>query len=474
MMNKSMKHPVDDRAEPAVDRKGHNSGQLPCAAPKAEQIFSDKLAYDETFSCIQCGYCLPVCPTYETMGKETHSPRGRINLVKMAAEGKLTDIELLSDSIDRCLGCRACETACPTGVEYGRIYESAKTVIRDAKRNSKQVSRMESWILSKLFPQKKRMNRIGDLLWYYQKSGLPQAARKLRLNRVLPESIRSFEAVMPRVTRPSVRRHRPQRYRPPQGRPKLKAAFFSGCIMDAVFERTNYHSMELLRLAGCEVIPLRQETCCGALHAHAGEHEQAKELAKQNIMAAEKAEAEEHIDVIIDNAGGCGAMLVEYPELFRDDSEWRRRAQAFSAKVKDISEALTSLSPLPYQPPREHERRKVTYQRSCHLSNVQQVTEAPLRLIESIPGVELHEMEDRDKCCGSAGIYNIVNYDDSMDILNVKMDKVSRTDADVLLTTNPGCLLQMKLGIQRAGLEDHMRAEHLVDYLAEVCGISSE
>jgi glycolate oxidase iron-sulfur subunit len=431
------------------------------------------LAYNDTFNCVKCGYCLPACPTYVTMGKETHSPRGRIQLVKMAAEGKLKDFSLLSDSIDKCLGCRACETACPTGVKYGNIYESAKNVIQQKKQTSPMVRMGRTLLFRHLFPNKRLLNSLAGLLWLYQASGLEKLTNRLQLTSLLPQSISGFAKILPRQTSP-LKRYSRANILTPKERPKFRIAFFSGCIMDAMFERINRLSMQLLQAAGCEVVLVPKETCCGALHAHAGERELAKEMAKRNIAAFESLNERTEIDFVVNNAGGCGAMLVEYGHLLHDEPEWKERAERYAAKTKDISEILAQLDTLPFL---ENGNTKsgshiVTYQRSCHMTNVQKVTAPPLKLIRAVPGTELTEMEDKDKCCGSAGIYNVVNYEESMDILDVKMKSASKTLAQTVITTNPGCLLQMQLGIEREGLQDRMRAVHLVEFLAEACGIS--
>jgi glycolate oxidase iron-sulfur subunit len=428
------------------------------------------LAYDETFSCVQCGYCLPACPTYQTMGKETHSPRGRINLVKMTAEGKLTNLNLLADSIDKCLGCRACETACPTGVRYGKIYESAKSLLHLREEESSPSKGWKNILLHSVIPNKKRLNRLANFVWFYQRSGLQKIARHSGFLRLLPNHLGEFEALLPTLPSPVERAKRPVRF-PAQGKPKYRVAFFTGCVMDAIFEKINRLSMQLLQKAGCEVVMIEGETCCGALHAHTGDLETAKQLAKQNITAFEQAANREPLDFIVNNAGGCGAMLIEYDHLFRGDPEWEPRARTFVEKTRDISQVLTMTGPLPIVKQTNQKKEVVTYQRSCHMTNVQKVTKEPLQLIRSIPGIELREMEDPDKCCGSAGIYNIVNYNESMDILDDKMSTVKNTGATTIITTNPGCLLQMKMGIIREGLQDKVRAVHLVELLAEACGI---
>ncbi|MGI8316695.1 (Fe-S)-binding protein [Halobacillus mangrovi] len=422
------------------------------------QILQDKLNYDKTFDCVQCGYCLPACPTYETMERETHSPRGRINLVKMVAEGKAT-VNDLEDPIEKCLGCMACITVCPTNVQYGEILEGAKEVIDEQKEKTQLRQQTESFLFDEFFPSGTWMDTLGDMTWFYQKSGLQTMAKLTGASKMAPLHIEEFEKVLPEMPSPKRRRERVKRYI--RKRPSTaKVAFFTGCIMDSVFFYSNENTIELLLRSGAEVLIPEEQSCCGALHAHTGKTESAKELAKQNIDAFEK----ENVDYIINNAGGCGAKLVEYDHLFEEGTEWHKRAVRFVEKVKDFSEVLVDLDHLTFQKPLN---KTVTYQPSCHMTNVQGVTEAPLELIKKIPGVELKELDRPDFCCGSAGIYNIVNYEESMEILDVKMEDVCGVDPEGIVTSNPGCLLQMKLGVEREGLTGRSEAVHLVDLLME-------
>lgn len=423
----------------------------------------DKLAYDETFTCIQCGTCLPACPTYKTMGTETQSPRGRINLVKMAAEGKIS-LDDLKDPIDLCLGCRACETACPTNVPYGVILESAKLALHEHNRPSQ--SRMEVFkenlFYNHVFPRKKVMSTGAGLLWFYQKSGVRRLVEKTGLLNSLPESLATFERTLPAATAPVRRRRRPKRLEPQQA-PRYKVGFFTGCIMDALFDRINDLGMRLLVLGGCTVVAADGQTCCGALHLHGGRDDQARELARKNIEAFEQ----EAFDYVVNTAGGCGALLHEYPALFADDPEWQIRAQSFADHAIDISVLLARLD-LPFN---KEIRERATYQPSCHMTNVQKVRDEPRQLIRRIKGIDFRELHDPNFCCGSAGIYNVVQFDESMKILDVKMADVKSRDPELIVTTNPGCLLQMKAGIEREGLQDRMQALHLVELLAEACGL---
>ncbi|WP_047152085.1 (Fe-S)-binding protein [Aneurinibacillus tyrosinisolvens] len=423
-----------------------------------------ELKYEKTNQCVQCGYCLPACPTYATMGKETHSPRGRINLVKMVGEGRITDLSVLEEPLDLCLGCRACETVCPTGVEYGAILEAARAAITRRKKFSFPVQTLRKTLFRKVFPSRKAMKLLGNSLWLYEKSGIQKLARKSGLMSRLPAHLGEFEAITPPAVSPSERSSLPS-YTPAKGEKKYTVAFFVGCVMDAMFRKINQLSVKLLAEVGCDVIVIPNQTCCGALHAHAGELDETKVLAKKNIASFEQ----EEVDFIVNNAGGCGAMLIEYDHLLADEPEWAERAERFAEKTKDISQILAECGGIKglERPP-----ERVTYQRSCHMTNVQKVTKEPLQLIKDVPNVEFIEMKDAPMCCGSAGIYNLVHYKASMDILDQKMERVKDTKATTIITTNPGCLLQMKLGIERENVKANLRAVHLVEYLAEAAGIS--
>ncbi|WP_163528103.1 (Fe-S)-binding protein [Halobacillus ihumii] len=422
------------------------------------QELQEKINYDKTFDCVQCGYCLPACPTYETMERETHSPRGRINLVKLVAEGKAS-VEDLQEPIEKCLGCMACTTVCPTNVQYGQILEGAKEVIEDHQVKSTWQRKTEDFLFGSFFPSGKWMGRLGNFTWFYQKSGLQYLVNSLSLTQAAPFHLGQFEQVLPAQPAPKQRARRAKRYirhRPAAG----KVAFFTGCVMDSVFFETNENTIELLLRSGLEVVLPDHQTCCGALHAHSGKVEDSRELAKRNIQAFE----EENVDYIVNNAGGCGARLIEYHHLFEEGSSWHERAKRFISKIKDISEVLAGVEGLEFTRPIH---RTVTYQPSCHMTNVQGVQSPPLELVKKIPGVTLKELDRPDFCCGSAGIYNIIHYDESLEVLDVKMKDVCGVHPDSIITTNPGCLLQMKLGIEREGANHEMDALHLVDLLLE-------
>jgi glycolate oxidase iron-sulfur subunit len=436
---------------------------------KIQQAFQERMNEDELLNCMRCGFCLPSCPTYITSGqKETHSPRGRIALMKAVVDGFIEPDEDVERSLDLCLGCRACEPVCPSGVKYGHLLEEARDIIQQNKNHSLSEKVIRKTVFDGLFPHQERMRTVTGLLGFYQRSGLQTIARKVGFMKLFPENIATMEKVLPEVPTMKEMKNRPA-HLGAIGTQQKRVAFFSGCLMDTMFLETNNATMKLLQLAGCEIVIPQDQACCGALHGHSGEKETSKELAKRNIRAFEKLE----VDYIITNAGGCGAFLIDYDHLLKDDHQWKERAVTFTQKLKDVSEILYELEffkrndfKLPHQ--------IITYQDSCHLRNVMKTADAPRTLLKAIQGTDYIEMKDADRCCGSAGIYNIVESEMSMRILDDKMVKAKATHATTIVTANPGCLLQMKLGIEREGLSKQMRAVHIVDLLLEATGEKPE
>lgn len=426
--------------------------------------FKERMDYDELLNCTRCGFCQPSCPTFiETGGKEASSPRGRIALMKAVVDGILEPDEYFEKELSLCLGCRACETACPSGVKYGHLLEESRDIVNQYKHYSFLIRLVRNIFLKQLLPHQQRLKLLGAIPWLYQRSGIQWLTRKSGILKLFPKNMSEMESIAPQIPSPMQLwkgySREDNNYRAREAF-KKKVGFFSGCIMDVMFQETNRNTIRLLEQSGCEVVIPQKQKCCGALHAHAGEKEQAKELAKQNIVAFEEVQ----MDYIISNAGGCGAFLDEYHVLFKEDPIWYERAKKFTEKIKDISEVLIELKSLPVL---ENRPQRVTYQDSCHLKHGMGVAKAPRQLIQDIEGVEFVEMKDASNCCGSAGIYNMVEVEMSMRILDHKMENVKKTEAYTLLTANPGCLLQMRLGIKRAGLENNIRALHIVDFLAE-------
>ncbi|KLA21777.1 MULTISPECIES: (Fe-S)-binding protein [Bacillus cereus group] len=427
-----------------------------------QKEFKERLSEDELLNCMRCGFCLPTCPTYIQSGyKESHSPRGRIALMKAVVDGLIEPDEDVENTLNVCLGCRACEPVCPSGVNYGHLLEEARDIINQNKKFSVPVRAVRKVVFEGLFPHQNRMRTLTGLIGFYQRSGLQTLTHKMGIMKLFPETLATMDLVLPKVPKMKAMKDRPA-FLPAESTKKKQVAFFTGCLMDTMFLETNNATMKLLQLAGCDIVIPKTQSCCGALHGHAGEKSGAKELAKRNIKAFEDL----NIDYIITNAGGCGAYLVDYDHLLKDDPQWAERAKQFVSKIKDITAILVELD--------FHKRNDlrlpsqiITYQDSCHLRNVMRTSSEPRMLLEAIQGATYREMKDADRCCGSAGIYNIVHSELSMEFLDYKMDRVHETEAATIVTANPGCLLQMKLGIEREGISHKMRGIHIVDLLLE-------
>lgn len=426
---------------------------------RIREAFVETLDYEELLNCTRCGFCLPSCPTYvQTGNDEVHSPRGRIAIMKGIVDGDLEPNEEVKRSIDLCLGCRACETACPSGVKFGRLLEQAREAIYQHKKLSFGERIVRRATFKNLFPYQHRMQRMTSLLSFYQRSGLQKTTRKLGILKMFPETIQTMEKVLPEAPIGKTLKTRKRHYEPTRPKRK-KVAFFSGCLMDTMFRKTNEATIKLLQYAGCEIVVPKGQNCCGALHGHSGEREDARKLAKRNIEAFEAAQ----VDYIVTNAGGCGGFLVDYAYLLKDEPDWVERAKDFSQKIVDISKLLVELE--------FHKQsllgngETITFQDSCHLRNGQQTFSEPRQLLQAIENSTYVEMRHADQCCGSAGIYNMLEPEMSMQVLDEKMKQAKRTQAKVIVTANPGCYLQMKLGVEREGLTDQVKVYQISDYI---------
>lgn len=403
--------------------------------------------------CVHCGLCLESCPTYELTGQEQHSPRGRVYLIKAVAEGRLEVNEQFAVPIDACLDCKACTTACPASVDVGGLVEEARGQIAKALPLTGWKKAVRTFFLEKTFPHPKRLRFIGKLISFYQNSGLQKLARKTGLIRIMPNHLVELEAVMPEIKKGVRETYKGQTVIEAKGEAKRDVAFLTGCIMDVMFGDVNEATINVLTRNGNRVTIPETQTCCGALHVHAGDRETGRKLAKQNIEAFQEAET------VIVNAAGCGCMLKDYPELFKNDPEWYEKAKAFSEKVVDISKFLIDTG---FRKPKAELKTRLTYHDACHLAHGQGVRAEPRELLKSIPGVEVVEMPNADRCCGSAGIYNITNPEMAGPILKSKMKNVP-DEVEMISMGNPGCMLQMALGVKKYGRNE--KVVHTVQLL---------
>ena len=397
--------------------------------------------------CIHCGLCLNHCPTYRLWGLEADSPRGRIRQMVLVDEGRLALGESFVRHIDQCLDCRACETACPAGVEYGKLVEAARAQIEQNYRRPFSSRIARSLVYRHLLPYPRRIATVARLARFYQNSGLQTVARASGLLHLL--GLADREKLMPTVEKEFFFSRLGQTFAA-QGKRRARVALFAGCISQVSFAALHQATIRVLAANGCEVVVPEGQLCCGALAAHAGVRDIARQLARANLDVFLR----EDFDAVITNAAGCGSTLKEYDQLFSADDPAHEKAREFRAKMRDVTEFLDVLG---MTAPLRELRMRVTYQDSCHLAHGQKIREAPRRLICAVPGIELTEMRLADNCCGSAGVYNVTQTQTSLELLAEKMHCAAETGAETIVTANPGCLLQM-----RAGSEIHKTGQQVL------------
>jgi glycolate oxidase iron-sulfur subunit len=403
--------------------------------------------------CVHCGLCLDACPTYRVLGHEADSPRGRIYQIRQVYEGKVSAEDPdFREHIYACLDCRACQTACPSGVQYGAIIEAARAVAEPIDPSEKTVGRA---ILGSVFTRPRLLDAAGLGLRLYQRLGVQNVARRSGLLKLLPQRLREMEAMLG-PAQGGIRRWSAPHVTPARGAVRYRVGFIEGCIMPQLFGETNAATVRVLAANGCVVYSPPRQGCCGALQMHTGDRETARELARRNIDAFDGL----GLDAIIINAAGCGSTLKEYDHLLRDDAAYAERAAQFTARVRDVSEFLASIDLVP---PTRPVRMRVTYQDACHLAHGQGIRQQPRQLLRQIPGLELVEMKESDVCCGSAGIYNLTHYEVSVQLLEQKRDNVLATGAEAIVAPNPGCTMQLAYGARRRGVE--LKLLHVVDLL---------
>ena len=434
----------------------------------------------ELNTCIHCGLCLTACPTYRTLKIEPDSPRGRLYLMRGLAEGRIAPSDPLVGHLDRCLDCRACETVCPAGVPYSRLLEATRGQLTRRWRTGSPLRLIAHWVLRSVLPRPERVSRLTELMRMSQSGPLgaflgtplaralmPRFARQgLAMTPALkPRRARALEAVAPRLPRGARMESRADALVfHPAGTAKGHVAFHTSCIMPAMFPEQNHESVRLMVLAGVRVTVPHAQTCCGALQAHAGLRREAKLLAGRNARAFTGA-----YDFVVSNSAGCGAALRETGHLVHEGADAEAATQ-LSERTRDVAEILAHFNlPAPSEP--LHSRLdpardlRVTYHDACHLAHAQRVREAPRRLVRSLPGVELVALPNADWCCGSAGVYNLTHPDMAEAQLAGKLDAVASVAPEVVVASNPGCLLHMRRGARERGMSP--RFVHLVELLGE-------
>jgi glycolate oxidase iron-sulfur subunit len=423
------------------------------------------LDYSVVQQCMHCGLCLPTCPTYDFTKVERNSPRGRISLMRAIADGQLEATKTFADEMYFCLGCLACQTACPAGVDYAELFEHARAeaeqsgVLKSPRRNA-----IRAFTLRWLFMDLRRLRFFGRILRAYQRLGLQSLVRRSGVLNLFPRRLRELEAMTPEI-QPAFSAELIAPVTPAVGKKRFRVAMLTGCAQDPIFSNVNRDTVEVLARNGCEVVAPGAQSCCGSLHAHNGEWAFAQALARRNIDQFPP----EQFDAIITNAGGCGSHLKHFSKLLADDSAYRDHAKLWDRKVKDIHEWLIEIG-IEFVPPNPEADRQVcptlvTYHDSCHLCHGQKITAQPRELLRAIPNLKLIDLLESSWCCGSAGIYNLTQPEMAGELLRRKLGHIKSTGAQVIATANPGCLLQIINGARDAGIP--LRVVHPITLLAE-------
>ena len=411
-------------------------------------LYMGDLDYSVVQQCMHCGMCLPSCPTYLETRQERNSPRGRIALMRAIADGNLEVTKEFGEEMYYCLGCLACTTACPAGVDYPQLFEHARAEIEHQGVLFTPGRRFWRWLaLRQIFAKPWMLHAIGRLLWLYQASGLSALVRKSGVLRLLPADLRNLEPSTPVVRRrfsgqliAEVESPKTRQYR---------VGMLTGCVQDLIFSEVNRDTVEVLLANGCEVITPRDQGCCGSLHAHNGDLDQAVVQAKRLINQFDL----DSLDAIITNAAGCGSHLKHFTGILKHDPDYRERAAQWDGKVRDISEWLVSMGFR--KPEGRAPGQKVTYHEACHLCHGQGISRQPREVLKAIPGLELVEMENATMCCGSAGVYNITQPEQAAKLQAEKIACIQRTGASLVATANPGCHLQIQNGIGSDAVVKH-------------------
>src|SRR5215831_3480991 len=405
-------------------------------------------------TCVHCGLCLNHCPTYKVLGMEMDSPRGRIQQVLQVNEGQMPMGESFALHIDRCLGCLACEIACPSGVQYGRIVERARAQIEQKYRRPWLTRVLRNLFYRKIIVNFGLLRFMARLMRLYQRSGLQAFLRKTGLLRLF--GVADLDRLSPQIDSEFFFSEIGKTF-PALGERRGKVAFLAGCINNVAFSHLNHATVKVLTANGIEVHIPAGQGCCGALDAHAGFRNDARKLARKNIEVFLSG----NYDAIVTNAAGCGSLMKEYDDLLEHDQQFAARAHEFVAKVKDVTEYLAQVG---LRAPRKKIAPSVIYQDACHLLHAQKIKSQPRELLKTI-GCQLVEIPHADQCCGSAGVYNVVQNELSMKILDAKMDDIGSVSADMLATGNVGCMIQLRAGVDQRKM--NLPVKHVMELLEE-------
>ncbi|MEW6302416.1 MAG: (Fe-S)-binding protein [Verrucomicrobiota bacterium] len=417
------------------------------------------LDYSVVQQCMHCGLCLPTCPTYDATKLERNSPRGRIALMRAIADERLEPTKAFADEMYFCLGCLACMTACPAGVNYAELFEHARAEAEQSGAlNSPRRDFIRQFTLRWLFTEHERLQTLGHALRLYQQLGLETLVRRSGVLKLLPQRLRELEAMTPTVQR-EFSDDLIEPVTPAVGERKYRVAVLTGCAQDLIFSDVNRDTVEVLARNGCEVVTPPAQGCCGSLHAHNGEWELAQQMARRQIALLPP----EQFDAIITNAAGCGSHLKHYAKLLADDPAYAKRAELWDHKVKDVHEWLAHIGI--QSPPKNQPAQTVTYHEACHLCHGQKITAQPRQVLRAIPNLKLVELPESTWCCGSAGIYNITQPEMANELLDRKLQHIRSTGANIVATGNPGCLLHLINGARRQRMA--VRLAHPITLLAE-------
>ena len=421
---------------------------LPNAAVSETPRLGATIEYDKFLDCVHCGLCTSACPTYLETGDENNSPRGRIYLMRAVTDGRMDLTPTVQRHLDLCLDCRSCETACPSGVQYGRLIEPFRVEMHhdEARRGvGASQSWFTRWIMHGLFPYP---NRMRWALWparVMQATGLDRLIESIGMTKLLPERLQRMQSQLPRLQRAEPRF---PDVLPAIGPRRARVALFTGCVADAMFSHVNWATARVLQQNGCEVVIPKSQACCGAIHYHSGADQPALQFANQNATAFSLND----VDAVIINVAGCGAMLKDYGhishEIAPQDHAQTERLNQFASKVRDISEFLAELGPIA---PKGEVKLRATYHDACHLVHAQKIREQPRDLLSLVPGLELVPLAESEICCGAAGSYNLTEPEMSDRLAQRKLANILATKPQALITGNAGCSLQIQASLRKAG-----------------------